>query len=97
MIINCDGKEIEVTGKLEEIIRKRIEEADNADSLSRRIALRLKTLEMTQKDLAEASGITQAAISRYMNSGRIPTGRVLVRICKALEVTPNWLLGWEEN
>lgn len=97
MIINCDGKEIEVTGKLEEIIRKRIEDADRADSLSKRIALRLKALEMTQKDLAKASGITQAAVSRYMKSDRMPTGRVLVSICKALEVTPNWLLGWEEE
>lgn len=97
MIIKCDGKEVEVTGKLEQIIRKRIEEADKADSLSKRIALRLKALEMTQKDLADSCGITQAAISRYMTSGRIPTGRVLVRICKALDVTPNWLLGWEET
>jgi Zn-dependent peptidase ImmA (M78 family) len=45
----------------------------------------------TQEELAEASGVTQAALSRYENDLRDPEPDVLVRIAQALGVTEAFL------
>lgn len=41
----------------------------------------------TQKELSEASGITEAAISRYIKAARLPNARNLCRLADALNCT----------
>ena len=48
---------------------------------------------MSQKQLAEASGLTEAAISRYIAGTRKPKSISLSAIAKALDVTMDELLG----
>lgn len=38
----------------------------------------------TQEDLAEDAGISQAAISNYLNKKRMPTVKAIVNLCYAL-------------
>lgn len=47
---------------------------------------------MTQKDLAEKTGLSNAAISRYINENRMPKGDNLLKIAKVLNISPNELL-----
>jgi len=52
----------------------------------------LRSLDMTQTELAERSGLTQAAISQILDGKREPS---LQTICKILEVIPTnfeWLV-----
>ncbi len=46
---------------------------------------------MTQQDLAEAAGVTQAALSRYENDLRDPSQGTLESLATALGVTPEFL------
>jgi transcriptional regulator with XRE-family HTH domain len=48
---------------------------------------------MSRKQLAEASGLTEAAISRYITGSRTPKTISLSAIAKALDVTSDELLG----
>lgn len=63
-----------------------------------RIKARLYDLHMTQRQLAEACGLTEAAVSRYLNGQRCPKGVIIVRLAEALQTDPNYiLLGREEE
>jgi transcriptional regulator with XRE-family HTH domain len=44
---------------------------------------------MSQKNLADACGITEAAVSRYINHGRIPKAIVLKKMAEVLSVDVN--------
>lgn len=48
---------------------------------------------MNQSDLARATGITVSAISRYINTSRVPSAVQIQRFCKALGVSSDYLLG----
>ncbi len=48
---------------------------------------------ITQKRLAQCSGLTESAISHYLKGDRIPRGVSLVRIAESLDVTVDELLG----
>ena len=47
---------------------------------------------ITQKQLAEITGITESAVSHYVKGDRIPRGMTLVKIAKALGTTADDLL-----
>ena len=47
----------------------------------------------SQKKLCEICGITEAAFSRYMTSGRMPRTDVLANIANILHTTSDYLLG----
>lgn len=55
--------------------------------LGDRITRFLQKQQMTQKDLAEKAGVTEAAISHYIKGDRSPRAVVLGRIADALEVS----------
>ena len=57
----------------------------------------LKQNNMTQKDLAEATGITESAISRYVKGDRLPRGVNLIRLAQALKTTPELLINEDMN
>ena len=46
----------------------------------------LDTKGISQKELAEKVGLTESAMSRYVNGSRIPRGEYLISIAKALKV-----------
>jgi transcriptional regulator with XRE-family HTH domain len=58
-----------------------------------RIQVLLDSRGMSRKQLAEASGLTEAAISRYVSGTRNPKSISLSAIAKALDVTSDELLG----
>lgn len=62
-------------------------------TVGERIQLLLEARNMTRRQLAEASGLTEAAISRYITGARTPKSISLSAIAKALGVTSDELLG----
>ena len=50
---------------------------------------------MTQRDLALMSGVTEAAMSRYLAGSRQPRSETLANMATALHTTSNDLLGLE--
>ena len=51
-----------------------------------KLSTRLKQLGMTQRELANIVGTTEASISRYVNGERIPNDALMSKIADALEV-----------
>lgn len=66
------------------------------NKLGKRILELLQSNGMSQRELAEATGVTQVSMSRYINGERIPKAPVLANIATALHTTANDLLGTEE-
>lgn len=64
----------------------------NYAQLGRRIALRRKTLNLTQDDVAEATGLSNNHISNIENNHSIPSIDTLMKICIALDSTPDYFL-----
>ena len=64
--------------------------------MEKQMAERLKELlekqEMSQKALAVKAGITEAAVSHYLNGDRAPRGAILLNIANALGVSTDYLL-----
>lgn len=65
--------------------------------MSKRIVEILEALNMTQKELAKLSGITESAISHYVKGDRVPRGVNLKKIALALGTTSDYLLGKNED
>ena len=67
------------------------------DGLGKRIRTMRNRKGMTQKQLAERSNITVAAISRYENGLRCPMSDILANIARALNISTDYLLMGEEK
>ena len=65
------------------------------ESAGTRISTLLKEKNMTQKQLAKLTGVTESALSHYVKGDRTPRSDVLSRIAKALGTTTDYLLGNE--
>jgi len=63
----------------------------------RRLAALLERKRMTQRDLAIITGLTEAAVSRYVSGAREPRAVTVAKIAKTLDVTPQELLGTTTN
>ena len=46
----------------------------------------LKEKNISQKELAEKIGLTESAVSRFINENRIPTGENMLKIADVLNV-----------
>jgi len=64
-------------------------------SVTNRITELLQEKKMTQKQLAQASGMTESAVSHYVKGDRVPRGVNLKKIANALGTTTDDLLGHE--
>ena len=62
-----------------------------------RIAESLQKKGMTQKELSERIGVTEAVISRYISGDREPKPEMLANIATALHTTSDFLLGIEND
>lgn len=61
--------------------------------VGRRLSTLLAEKEMSQKELAAKTGLTPAAISRYVSGAREPRPITIVAIAKALGVLPEAITG----
>ncbi len=61
-------------------------------SFSIRLEELLRARKMTQTELAEKSGVTEAAMSHYIKGDRIPRSAVLTRIAMSLNTTSDYLM-----
>ncbi len=64
------------------------------NSFGKRLNLMLKVLNISQRDLAQKSGLTESAISHYIKGDRIPNASTIIAITDSTGVCPNWLLGY---
>lgn len=65
--------------------------------LGKRISDRRKNLGISQEELAYRLRTNQRQISRYENAQNDPTVKVLLAIAEALNTTPAWLLGFDDD
>lgn len=66
--------------------------------LGKRIEEKMKKQQLNQKDLAAMVGVTESALSRYINGERSPKLDVLANIATALNTTIDYLItGAEEE
>lgn len=77
--------------------RKRMKKAkdEKRNIIPERLKELLDKFGVTQRDLAEAVGVTEVSMSRYICGTRTPRGYVLVRMAKTLHTTPEYLMGLE--
>ena len=71
-------------------------ENDKMKSTGERIKALLNEKKMTQRQLAELSGVTESAISHYIKGDRIPSGVASVNIACALSTTVNYISGKDD-
>jgi predicted transcriptional regulator len=57
----------------------------------------MKKRNLTQKDLARLSGITESSVSRYLRSNQRPRLDIVVNFAKALNVETTYLLDEEDK
>ena len=63
--------------------------------MNKRLRELRKELNLTQKEVAKAIGITVSAYSNYEQGLREPPYAILVNLCKFFKVTSDYLLGIE--
>lgn len=63
-----------------------------AETIGMNIARKCKELKISQKQLAETTGLTEAGISRYISGQRLPRLDILLKIADALNCTLDYLL-----
>lgn len=62
-----------------------------------RLTALLRERGMSQKDLAEVTNLTPAAISRYVNGERVPRAITIAALAKALGVKPADITGTSDE
>jgi transcriptional regulator with XRE-family HTH domain len=67
------------------------------EMLSDRLKRTMKERGYTQKELAERSHLTEAAISKYLSGYRTPHLEILAGLASVLNVTTDYLLGVENK
>ncbi len=66
-------------------------------SIGERILGLRKELNLSQKELAEKTGITEASLSRYENNLREPKAEIITKISEVLGCSTDYLLGRTDN
>ena len=61
--------------------------------IKERIKMLMEERHLTQKELANLSGITEASMSKYLSGERTPRVDVIVNLANALHVTTDELIG----
>ena len=73
------------------------EEGIDMSVFSDRILFLMVNKGLSQKELARLTGITESAVSYYINGMRSPRGEVVKKIADALETTADYLLSFNED
>lgn len=64
---------------------------------AQRLTELLRQQNVSQKELCELVGVTEASMSRYMHTDRIPRSEILANIATALHTTSDYLLGKDDG
>lgn len=67
------------------------------EKLGERIEALMKEEKLSQKELAIMAGVTEAALSRYINNERQPKVEILANIATALNTTSDYLINGETD
>ncbi len=59
-----------------------------------RIKILIKSLGITQKELAQISGVREASISHYVQGLSEPNQNSISKIAEATQISPAWLMGY---
>lgn len=73
------------------------EDIVRTDIFSKNVKRLLDEKCMSQRELADAAGVTEVAMSRYLNDGRMPKGPLLYNMAKVLGVSVDDLLADPEE
>ena len=66
-------------------------------TLADRLKIAIHNSGMTQREVAEKSGITEVSLSKYVKGQRVPKAPVLGKIAYTIGVTPNDLLDTRDS
>lgn len=66
-------------------------------TIEKRLRKLLSELGYTQKEFSAITGITEAAICRYLDGTRIPNAKSITAIADVTNVSPTWLLGYGDS
>lgn len=67
------------------------------EKLNERLKFQLKEQNMTQKQLAQKAGLTEANVSKYISGSQMPNLDTLIAISKALKVSLAYLAGEKDD
>lgn len=67
------------------------------NTIGERIRIARKAKELSQKELADKVSRTKNVISNWERGDNQPDADTIGKLCAALDVMPNWLLGWESQ
>lgn len=62
-----------------------------------RLADLLKQNNYSQREFAEAIGVTEVSMSRYLKGDRMPKGPIVANMARVLHTTSDYLLGQESD
>lgn len=65
--------------------------------LSDRVRKKRIELGLSQEELAERMGYSSRSSINKIEMGRPVTQKIIIRLAKALDTTPSYLMGWEEE
>lgn len=69
----------------------------DAKEIGKRIKTRQIELGYKQKDIIEKTGLSKAAICNYVNGTKVPSTEAAIKICKALNISMEWLVKGEST
>lgn len=61
--------------------------------IGERLKIALAIRGIKQNQLAKKIGVTAVTIHRYIIDERCPDGETIIKICKELNISADWLLG----
>jgi transcriptional regulator with XRE-family HTH domain len=65
--------------------------------LGEQLRRRAKELDLTGAEVARRAGLSPRRYGNYVTGDREPDLQTLVRICKVLTTTPDWVLGFDDG
>ena len=66
-------------------------------TLSERLKMLRMEKQMTQKELAQATGLSQSAIGYWENGQRIPNALAVIALAKFFHVSIDYLIGFKDR
>lgn len=65
-------------------------------TIGERIQALMEESDYTQKELASMAGVTESAMSRYINDDRVPKSSIIANLATALNTTSDYLISGKE-
>ena len=72
-------------------------ENNNTQVFSNRLLIKMREMQLSQKNLSLKAQISPAAINHYINGTRAPKAQELNKLATALGITMDWLWGRSDD